>query len=238
MVERIYINKNMAEIRTLPVQKKDHSEHFSFIDNSRNSVMQHGMKKLMDIYPRQMQGLQLKAISGSGNLEGTVNHVTVMNNGVLSALEMHAQNIRLKPLKNALADEHAPSIDIPGWTQLQALGRTASAPYYVRMHLLNGQLGGKGDEIENLAPGSSDLNHAHYTEIEKDLHDAVLARKTINSYDVFCTYRSAGLARFNLAQKNAYKHTLKEIQCQYVLSDGTDVSKSIQEDNATAAAWP
>lgn len=183
--------------------------------------------------------MQLKAIKGGSALTGTVQYETKVNNGIDSAYLMCAKNIKLKDPNNAqLASGNGPNTDPPGWGALQTLGLTNGDPNYKRMHLLNGDLGGSGDDYQNLAPGSSDLNTAHYTKIEKALHTHVLAGRTIDSYDVWAIYRDAGLPRFSNINKSRYKHTLAAIHCQYIISNGASDSKTIYEGPNTAKAWP
>ncbi|MBI3239377.1 MAG: hypothetical protein HYZ43_11145, partial [Flavobacteriia bacterium] len=97
---------------------------------------------------------------------------------------------------------------------------------------------GHGTKIENLAPGSSDLNTAHYTNIEDKLQTHVLAGGEITSYDVFATYRSAGLKRFSVKNADTYLHTLESFHCQYELDDGSSDAMIISEGPNTAKAWP
>ena len=183
--------------------------------------------------------MQLKAIKGGSALTGTVKYTTKVNNGIDSAYLMEAKNIKPKNLVNPqLASGNGPAADPPGWTEIQNLGITQNAPFYKRMHLLNGDLGGSGTDVENLAPGSADLNTAHYTEIEDTLQNHVLGGGEITSYEVWAFYRDKGLNRFSNTTEDTYKHSLVAIHCQYVLDTGATDSKTIYEDAKTAKNWP
>jgi hypothetical protein len=183
--------------------------------------------------------MQLKAIKGGSALTGTVKYTTKVNNGIDSAYLMEAKNIKPKNLVNPqLASGNGPAADPPGWTAIQNLGITKNAPFYKRMHLLNGDLGGSGTDVENLAPGSADLNTAHYTEIEDTLQNHVLGGGEISSYEVWAFYRDKGLKRFSNTTEDAYKHSLVALHCQYVLDTGAKDSKTIYEDAKTAKNWP
>lgn len=184
------------------------------------------------------QVIQLVAIRGGGNLHGTVSYVTADNRGEDSAYLMSARGIKLKQGKHALAGDNSPEVSPPGWTDLQNLGLTNNAPHYKRMHLLNGQLGGHGNKTENLAPGSSDLNTAHHTEIEETLQNHVLAGGEIRTYDVFAVYRSTPPGRLSNDNKAIFRRTLASLHCQYELDDGSTDSKEISEGPNTAKAWP
>ncbi|MCC8143595.1 MAG: hypothetical protein LUD02_01285 [Tannerellaceae bacterium] len=105
--------------------------------------------------------VQREALASDGVLDGNVNYTRRMNNGALSAWRMSATNIEFSsPRVFQLPIGNSPTATPPGWQRVQGC---------VRMHLLNGQLGGTGAHSKNLAPGSYDLNHLHYTEVEKHL---------------------------------------------------------------------
>jgi len=185
--------------------------------------------------------MQLKAIRGGGYLKGTVKYTPQNNNGSNSAYLMEASNIELKdPNVASLAGNHSPSVDPPGWTGIQGLGITKKAPFYKRMHLLNGELGGSGADVENLAPGSTDLNNAHAKKVENKLQKYVLNGGKILSYNVWAFYRTSGLNRMSSTTENIYKSSLHSICCEYELDDGTNMIQKIEitEDKQTAQNWP
>ncbi len=184
--------------------------------------------------------MQLKAIRGGGYLKGTVNYETQVNNGTDSAFLMQARNIQLKnPAVAGLAGDHAPTEEPPGWTGIQGLGLTNRAPHYKRMHLLNGELGGSGADVENLAPGSTDLNNTHYQKVESTLQNHVYNGGTILSYNVWAFYRTSGLDRMSNATKNIYKSSLHSIRCEYELAGTNTIQRfDITEGKKTAQAWP
>jgi hypothetical protein len=168
-----------------------------------------------------------------------VNYQAKKNNGIQSAYRMKAQNIHRKiPTKTALPKGNEPKVDPPGWDKLKKEKLTTKSPHYKRMHLLNAELGGHGNKIENLAPGSSYLNSKHFNEIECKLREKVRKGGTIQSYEVVANYRRSGLKRFTPDTTNIYKHTLESIHCKYQTSDGTKGSQKIAEAPKTAGAWP
>ena len=182
--------------------------------------------------------VQLQAIKGDGNIMGTVDYESKTIDGNTVAYEMHAKNIKLRPGKNKLANEHSPSVDPAGWDTLKDLGLTGNPPHYKRMHLLNGQLGGHGDKIENLAPGSSNLNGRHDRKVEEILKDHVLNHGTIKSYDITVRYRDIAPTYLKYKEKRAYKRTIRSIFYSYSLSGGAGGDfNTITESPRTASAW-
>lgn len=149
-----------------------------------------------------------------GGLSGEVAYTTTINKGKISAYKMVAKNIQ-RP--NKVTFPWDDPMELPnGWEEEEL-----SKKGYVRMHLLNANLGGTGHDIKNLAPGSHTLNSSHSKDIERKLIDHLsisdLSRKII-SYSVECLY-------WNLGDYRDY--TLHEIRCKYELNDG----KGLQELN-------
>ena len=241
-VEKTKENKSSSVANSVSQKKSNVKEKFLFEDKRTENVKQ--LKMLSNFHNRNVleqtnPPVQRQSILGRGRITGTVNYQAKNNNGIQSAYRMKAQNIRLtNPTKTALPKGNEPEVDPPGWDKLKGGNLTRKPPHYKRMHLLNAELGGHGNKIENLAPGSSKLNSRHSNEIECKLRDKVKKGRTIQSYEVVANYRGSGLKRFKPDTINIYKHTLESIHCKYQTSDGTKGSQKIAEPPRTAGAWP
>ncbi|WP_424103154.1 DUF4157 domain-containing protein [Moorena producens] len=191
--------------------------------------------------------IQRTKIKGGSYLEGKVKFTGAnINNGNgihRVAKKMEATNIRPKDKnKLGLGKDNAPDVDdIPGWDEIVSRKRSVKDPKYVRMHLLNGKLGGSGQNPGNLAPGSSKLNSKHSTKVERILQKHVLNGNIIKSYKVTCNYREAknypkGI-KGDKTLESLYQLTLKGLRCEYELDDGNKENLNLQEPGTTASAW-
>lgn len=105
------------------------------------------------------------------------------NNG--RAGRVSVNNIRGKPLGEA-ANSPTPGTRPIGWDELYNAGHTHANPnanksHYnaVKMHLMNGRLGGPGTNVNNLAPGPASINSSMSAGPEKAAKAAVSAGKFI-----------------------------------------------------------
>ena len=105
------------------------------------------------------------------------------NNG--RAGRVSVNNIRGKPLGEAANSPTAGTRPI-GWDELYNKGHTHANPnanksHYnaVKMHLMNGRLGGPGTNVNNLAPGPASINSSMSAGPEKAAKAAVSAGKFI-----------------------------------------------------------
>lgn len=92
-----------------------------------------------------------------------------------------------------------PSVEIGGSEKVRHHRATQASPYCVRMHLLNEQLGGSGEDRKNLGWGSTALNGQHKNKIENKLNHSIDShrksrdhpnrnRNAIESYNVVVEY--------------------------------------------------
>lgn len=74
---------------------------------------------------------------------------------------------------NNLGQGSVPGVDIQGSNEVNAVHGTQGSPFCVRLHMLNGELGGSGNQRSNLGWGSTALNGQHKLRIENDLNAAI-----------------------------------------------------------------
>jgi len=151
--------------------------------------------------------------------------------GVRASL-VEAKDLKLKPkggggLAAIGADRNRPSVNPLSWPDLQAnhlslrsgvLGaggkRGPAPPNYVRMHLLNGRLGGAGAFTSNLAPGSASMNTVHSNAFEQVVFAALRAGDTVDTFSVQATYQAASPNLVGAVPKAAWKNTLAKVVCK------------------------
>jgi hypothetical protein len=130
--------------------------------------------------------------------------------------KVEAKLLKLKGKGFAIGANKNPATATPvGWYALKALGLThpGHPPNYVRMHMLNGRLGGPGNTIENLAPGSNKFNGLHYRKFEKPVINAIKAGSEIETFSMTATYNAGGGALKTAAGKSAWNKTLSKLVC-------------------------
>ncbi len=138
--------------------------------------------------------------------------------GRASALE--AKNLKLKvdAKGNPVAvgkRSNAARAKPQSWNFLRAnkLSHPKGPPNYVRMHFLNGRMGGPGNDVDNLAPGSGSLNGKHSWDFEKHVWGALRNGDTINSFKIQATYQAGGGA-LTAPAKTAFRDTLAKLECE------------------------
>uniref|UniRef100_B0SYZ7 Type VII secretion system protein EssD-like domain-containing protein n=1 Tax=Caulobacter sp. (strain K31) TaxID=366602 RepID=B0SYZ7_CAUSK len=130
--------------------------------------------------------------------------------------KFEAKNLQIKGKGFAIGASKNPATATPvGWLALKKLGLThpGHPPNYVRMHMLNGRLGGPGNTVDNLAPGSNKLNGLHYRKFEKTVINAVKAGSLIDTFTMTPTYNAGGGALKTAAGKTAWNKTVSKLVC-------------------------
>lgn len=127
-----------------------------------------------------------------------------------------ATHLALLPGHNLPGQGHnSPSAGaIPnGWQWLNAnnLTHPKGPPNYVRMHLLNGQLGGPGNNIQNLAPGTASLNSHHSKHLEDEAQGWLAQGGEIEKYTVKVTYNAPSPNLNTQPAQDAWEGTVEEI---------------------------
>lgn len=195
------------QLQGMNVNDDDALEREADVMGHKSSLVQRTLKttNLVGNQLTHQKCIQREELEPTGFLDGSINYTTKLNRGRKSAWKMNAYNIKFPSYRHfQLTPGNSPSADPPGWY----LGFG-----YVRMHLLNAQLGGRGDDIKNLAIGSQALNSLHKNEVEKKLLSHVRDKRgTINDYSVECTYNTG---------QGDLDYSLKQINCKYHLSDGS-----------------
>lgn len=127
--------------------------------------------------------IQLLRFQGGSQLDGEITSAQSTND----SKSVIAENIKGKPLGSGA---NGPSgFDLGNYGELQRSYDFTGAYVLTRMHLLNGQLGGAGNDSGNLAWGTANFNNpVMYHAVEKDAQDYVQAGGTIQSYSAAVSF--------------------------------------------------
>lgn len=129
---------------------------------------------------------------------------------------------------------NSPGVDPPSFNVLRSWGLThpQGAPNYVRMHLLNGRLGGPGNTTANLAPGSASLNSNHSMHFEEPAIQVLNAGGTINNYTVRVAYNPPSANLVTPAGQQAWENTIQEIWGTFTYTDANGTAHPAASYNA------
>lgn len=130
-------------------------------------------------------------------------------------VQVTAKDLKVKP-GNAIGNNPNPATANPAsWLNLKAMNLTfpKHPPNYVRMHMLNGRIGGPGNLIDNLAPGSNKLNGLHYRKFEKIVINALKAGSIVDTFKMTAGYHAGGGKLATPWGKNAWNDTLSKLTC-------------------------
>jgi hypothetical protein len=124
----------------------------------------------------------------------------------------------------------------PGWTYLRNKNLVGGPPGYRRMHLLNGNLGGPGNDKSNLVPGSASLNSNHFHQFEGPAMLELSYGLTLDTYWVQVWYNAPSNSLQTQGAKDAWQNTVKEIWGGFTYTDakGTNHNpsyKAVEEPN-------
>ena len=97
--------------------------------------------------------------------------------------------MKASPLSNDHPVGSSPSAAPPIWSEVNQ--RRNDKRLYVLGHLLNQQLGGPGDNVENLTPITFSANALHQARVESTLKDTVNKDKKMVHYEVKVNYPSS-----------------------------------------------
>jgi hypothetical protein len=117
---------------------------------------------------------------------------------------------------------NSPSVDPPGRTALNNAGKTGD----YRLHLVNGRLGGAGNNVGNLAWGSPKHNRRHHSEFESEMQSDAEDNQLngmIMDISVEANYHSPDQ---NIPWK---KYFLKSLDCNYKIMNGNKVIKEVEK---------
>jgi hypothetical protein len=182
----------------------------------------------------------------STDLDGDVEYKTSNVNGVTVAHSMQARNLKLKMGKTTLSTYNAVTEDkVPAWNHVKNNGMSHpnGAPLnYVRLHLLNGKVGGSGADACNLAVGTGDLNvgssSSHEGAVEKPIKEAIMAKKKIDNYYVECKYNTGKAYPMQTkSNENEWQRTLKSLHCQWEVNGVKAPALEVQETKNLQAEW-
>jgi hypothetical protein len=132
--------------------------------------------------------------------------------------KVEAEDLQLRNGWTLPGTGHNPPKRSPkGWSWLNAndLTHGNGPPNYVRMHMLNGQLGGPGNDADNLAPGTASLNSHHEKHFESEAKYWLNIGGEIEKYTVNVTYQPAsGSLGSNAAKKN-WRNTVADVDGEF-----------------------
>lgn len=136
---------------------------------------------------------------------------TVDGNGRVNHIEGH--DLKLETGHGLPGAGHnAASASPLGWAWLNGkLSFPGNPPNYVRMHLLNGQMGGPGDTTNNLAPGTASLNSHHFKNFEDEAQSWLSQGGKIQNYVVNVAYNGASANLQTPGAKAAWKNTISSM---------------------------
>lgn len=144
-----------------------------------------------------------------------------------------ARDLKLKPNKVLPGSGHnSPSnaTSPTGWAWLKqnSLTHPGNPPNYVRLHMLNGQLGGPGNDTENLAPGTGSLNIHHENHFENEAKLWLGKGGEIEKYTVQVSYQGASGSLQSNQGKAAWRNTIEDLwgSFRYVYYDNNDQRKT------------
>ncbi len=139
------------------------------------------------------------------------------------------KNLVLKPGKVVGLGNNSPSVSPQSWGQLRTWNLThmRGPPGYLRMHLLCDRLGGAGNTVQNLAPGTNAMNQRHFNAFEKPAINVLNAGGTINSCRIKVTYRTSNGGRATPAGQVAWKDTIRTMRCRARYTDAAGKMKFI-----------
>ena len=132
------------------------------------------------------------------------------------AAYMEARDLKLAPGQAVGAGKNAPTVAPLSWMRLKGwkLTHTKGPPGYVRMHMLSDRMGGAGNTISNLAPGTNGMNQRHFNRVEKPLIAALDAGGEVNSYKVDARYQIGNGGLKTAKGKAAWANTLDHVVCR------------------------
>ncbi|MCO6357526.1 DNA/RNA non-specific endonuclease [Roseivirga pacifica] len=230
------MGKSRAIANMVAQNKKSDNPAFQFIDNRPEAIAQRRLKQIIN----SKSPIQLKAIRGSGRLLGTVDYHGTNHPDGYGAYTMSAKNLRWKAgAYMNFPSTNEPNNDyVPGWPNIVYNQLTTYYPHYKRMHLLNGKLGGSGDDVDNLIPGSADMNSEHYNKVERHLHNHLQNDGVVLNYNVGVEETQTNATNVPSQDKNAFKSTIKKLYCEYELDDGNGWKAfTITETDAMRNYW-
>ena len=128
------------------------------------------------------------------------------------------------------------------WLAQNSLTHPHGPPSYVRMHMLNGRLGGPGNTKENLVPGSASLNSHHSTHFEEPAIRILNKGYRIKDYWVRVRYNKNSKHLVTNAGQQAWRATVDEIWGGFTYINAMGQLKpgnfNAEEDPSSLAAHP
>lgn len=135
-----------------------------------------------------------------------------------------------------------PTVDPLGFKYLRAKELTKRPPFYRRMHLLNGDLGGPGNSKSNLVPGSQSLNSSHIKHFEDPAMQELANGNTLSTYWVKVSYQQPSKYLKSAGAKAAWENTVDEIWGGFTYTDAMGVNHAgafnAEEDKPSLANKP
>ncbi|MCI5130889.1 MAG: hypothetical protein D3904_05055, partial [Candidatus Electrothrix sp. EH2] len=151
-VKQLIVKNKALGINTTPGNKAVQHK----VIKEQNKIMRKAMRELAELFGKtvfgqvkydDLQDTIIKPDSGPGK----------------------ADKIEAAPLTAKRKMGSRPTAYPVGWKAIVEEGLTNKAPYYVRLHLINENFGGKGNYTKNLVPGSKQNNSDHLHTIENQL---------------------------------------------------------------------
>jgi hypothetical protein len=158
--------------------------------------------------------VQMKSLSGASHMKSGASWTATVD-GQGRVTKVVAKNLQLKSGHSLPGSGHnSPSKSPPGWSWLNTnkLTHGSGPPNYVRMHMLNGQIGGPGNDVENLTPGTASLNTHHEKNFESEAKLWLAQGGEIETYTVQANYQGASGNLGTLGGKGAWENTAVDLR--------------------------
>jgi hypothetical protein len=180
--------------------------------------------------------VQAKALENAPWMDTGTWDSTMTGDGKVATME--AKNLSLDLGETVGVGANAPSALPKSWGRLSGtwkLMHTKGPPGYVRMHMLSDRLGGPGDDVANLAPGTNAMNQRHFNRVEKPLISALDGGGEITNYKIVATYQPTDGGLATQPAKDAWQNTLLSIRCRAkytksLIGASNTLAKTITED--------
>lgn len=105
-------------------------------------------------------------------------------------------NIRLNDVDDLYGMGSSPSVQPPWWGAMSAAVSPFASSYLVQGHLLNDNIGGPGDNMQNLTPITKSANSTHNKKVEEKVKKAFRSKGFYQiEYDVEADYSSPPTAK-------------------------------------------
>jgi len=189
--------------------------------------------------------VQRKALVNAAHMDPAGDWVSTVD-GAGRVTKVVAKDLSLAPGQKFPGSGHnspTPSGSPKSWKWLVAnqLVHGSGPPGYVRMHLLNGRMGGPGKDAANLAPGTGSLNTNHSKNCEEEMIAWMNRGGEIDEYEVEVSYNRRSTSLKTASGQNAWMDTIEEIQAQFKYTDNTNTQHTEvfeAEEDTGLDRWP